>query len=442
MKLKINVLTAVMTVFYAFIANAWLAIRSMPVLLCAIIPLFLLINIFAGNPYGDIKGKLLCTEYHGVECLIIFIVSCIVSAVYHLIYWLTMKNDDYFTLGLSILWCVVTLAVLFWNGMLCVYFTSVQLGIKIRVIGLVWGLIFPVNACILVYIIAKCREEVRFEMAKDLLNESRKEEKICATKYPVLMVHGVFFRDFRFLNYWGRIPAELRENGAKVFFGEHQSARAVSDSADEIALRIKAILDKTGAEKVNIIAHSKGGLDSRCAIAEKGMAPFVASLITINTPHRGCGFADYLLEKLKPSVQKKIEDTYNSVAGKAGDEDPDFMAAVKDLTAEKCKITDEKWGVPEGIYCRSVGSQLKKARNGKFPLNFSYRLVKYFDGENDGLVSESSFNWGENYTYLKPEKKRGISHGDMIDLNRENIPGFDVREFYVQMVADLKKRGF
>jgi triacylglycerol lipase len=37
---------------------------------------------------------------------------------------------------------------------------------------------------------------------------------------------------------------------------------------------------------------------------------------------------------------------------------------------------------------------------------------------------------------------RGISHADMIDLNRENISGFDVREFYVQLVADLKRRGF
>ena len=38
--------------------------------------------------------------------------------------------------------------------------------------------------------------------------------------------------------------------------------------------------------------------------------------------------------------------------------------------------------------------------------------------------------------------KRGISHGDVIDLSRKNIPGFDVREFYVQLVKDLKERGF
>lgn len=30
----------------------------------------------------------------------------------------------------------------------------------------------------------------------------------------------------------------------------------------------------------------------------------------------------------------------------------------------------------------------------------------------------------------------------MIDLNRENIPGFDVREFYVNLVKDLKEKGY
>ena len=80
--------------------------------------------------------------------------------------------------------------------------------------------------------------------------------------------------------------------------------------------------------------------------------------------------------------------------------------------------------------------------SGRFPLNFTYPLVKYFDGANDGLVGEESFPWGENYQFLTVEGKRGISHGDVIDLNRENIPGFDVREFYVQLIAELKNKGY
>ena len=84
----------------------------------------------------------------------------------------------------------------------------------------------------------------------------------------------------------------------------------------------------------------------------------------------------------------------------------------------------------------------RKPTSGRFPLNLTNRFVKYFDGENDGLVGTDSFEWGSDYKLLAPEGKRGISHADMIDLNRENIEGFDVREFYVQLVSDLKKAGY
>ena len=74
-------------------------------------------------------------------------------------------------------------------------------------------------------------------------------------------------------------------------------------------------------------------------------------------------------------------------------------------------------------------------------MNVSYHLVRHFDGPNDGIVREQAFRWGEKYTLLEPAGRRGISHSDMIDMNRENIPGFDVREFYTNLVADLKRRG-
>ena len=95
------------------------------------------------------------------------------------------------------------------------------------------------------------------------------------------MVHGVFFRDFKYFNYWGRVPKELERNGAVIFYGNHQSAASVKDSAQELATRILEITGETGCGKVNIIAHSKGGLDSRYAISLLGMEPYVATLTTI-----------------------------------------------------------------------------------------------------------------------------------------------------------------
>ena len=49
---------------------------------------------------------------------------------------------------------------------------------------------------------------------------------------------------------------------------------------------------------------------------------------------------------------------------------------------------------------------------------------------------------GQDYHFLTVSGKRGISHGDVIDLNRENIDGFDVRETFVQIVSDLRMKGF
>ena len=171
------------------------------------------------------------------------------------------------------------------------------------------------------------------------------------------------------------------------------------------------------------------------------MAPYVASFTTISTPHGGCGFAEYILEKSSEKMKKRVAGTYNAAAQKLGDKSPDFIAAVSDLTESACARYDLECKIPDTIYCQSYGSVLGHAIHGKFPLNFSYPMVKYFDGANDGLVSAQSFSFGDSFTLLTAQGKRGISHADMIDLNRENIQGFDVREFYVQVVAKLKERG-
>ena len=333
--------------------------------------------------------------------------------------------------------------VLFWVGIIMVYTSSLQLGLKKRILGAVCGWIPFINLFMLVGIIRICREEVALERSLALRDKERAGKQVCKTKYPLLLVHGVFFRDFDHFNYWGRIPAELEKNGATIYYGEHNSAASVNDSALELEKRIREIVEKTGCGKVNIIAHSKGGLDARTAIAATSARQYVASLTTINTPHRGCEFADYLLDEIPEKQQLSIANTYNTVAAKLGDKNPDFLAAVYDLTSERCRERNEIIHDDPDIYYQSVGSVMNEASSGQFPLNFTYNLVKYFDGENDGLVGIDSFNWGSSLQMVRLQKKgRGISHGDMIDLNRQNLRGLDIREFYVQLVSDLRERGF
>lgn len=438
---KLSISYLVYSVLFSLISNSYIVIDKNISWLFLLIPLFLFINIFAGTLIVKTKNLKLKICSHGVTLLTVFLISVLISIIYHILLLFRIFGNSMLTFFISAIACIILEAFLFWNGILCVYLTSVQLGIRQRIIGIICGMIPIINLILLFEIIKTVKNEINFESAKEELNNSRKEFKICKTKYPLLFVHGVFFRDSKYFNYWGRIPDELIKNGATVFYGNHQSAASVEDSAAELTQRIKEIVEKTGCEKVNIIAHSKGGLDCRYAISKLDAAKYTASLTTINTPHRGCQFADYLLSKISPDIKNKVALAYNTALKKFGDKNPDFLAAVNDLTASSCEKLNNNLNIPDGIYCQSVGSVIKKATGGKFPLNFSYHLVKYFDGSNDGLVSENSFNWGMKYTLLSTSGNRGISHGDVIDLNRENIPDFDVREFYVKLVESLKNNG-
>ena len=142
------------------------------------------------------------------------------------------------------------------------------------------------------------------------------------------------------------------------------------------------------------------------------------------------------------AVREKVAAAYNGAVKHLGDENPDFLAAVTDLTESACLARNAETPDMPGVVYESVMSWCRAARNGRFPLNATYPVVRHFDGQNDGLVSVESARWGSRFTLLEPQGKRGISHGDVIDLNRENIPGFDVREFYVQLVSSLKQRGY
>lgn len=335
----------------------------------------------------------------------------------------------------------LTCSFVFFIGFGRIVATSTQLGFTMRLLLLmtwwipVWNLVLFVKACSIV------KHEYFFELSKSELNEGRKENEICSTKYPILLVHGIFFRDWQFFNYWGRIPKDLIRNGATVFYGEQQSAAAIARSGAELSEKIRQICESEGCEKVNIIAHSKGGLDSRYAISCLGMASQVASLTTVNTPHRGCVFAERLLTGLPATFVFSVAMKYDRIFRRLGDSQPDFFGGVSDLLASKCKSFNEEVTDQEGILYQSVNSKMRSFLSAGFPLCFSFPYVRRVEGENDGLVTPESSKWGQYLGMALGSGRRGVSHGDMVDLMRENIPGFDVTEFYVNIVKGLKEKG-
>nr|MCR4775974.1 triacylglycerol lipase [Saccharofermentans sp.] len=359
----------------AFAANSYMLIRFdkwfwIPAVICFIAAFILPIFSAGGFPGVRLKGT-----YYGMKMLLMFLASTVLSAVVFTVTMVLIGNEGFFSWWPALVIPYTAELFYFWTGIIAVYINSKQLGLKYRLIGIFCGMIPVAHLFALGIIIKKVDLEIRTEYAKNKLDIARAKDQVCKTKYPILMVHGVFFRDFDHFNYWGRTPKELERNGARLFYGEHESASPVPESARQIADKVMQIIREENCSKVNIIAHSKGGLDTRYAVSKLGIAPYVASITTVNTPHRGCEFADYLLGKAPQKLRDSVAAGYNAALRKIGDFHPDFISAVTDLTASKCRELNQEMDSfdmkANGIYTQSVGSVLSRPEGGRFPLNMS-----------------------------------------------------------------------
>ncbi|MGV2287772.1 triacylglycerol lipase [Trinickia sp. YCB016] len=121
------------------------------------------------------------------------------------------------------------------------------------------------------------------------------------TRYPIILVHGLSGTDkyAGVLDYWYGIQSDLESHGATVYVANlsgFQSDAGPNGRGEQLLAYVKQVLAVTGAQKVNLIGHSQGGLTSRYVAA---VAPdLVASVTTIGTPHWGSQFADFVAEVL------------------------------------------------------------------------------------------------------------------------------------------------
>lgn len=262
----------------------------------------------------------------------------------------------------------------------------------------------------------------------------------CATRYPILLVHGVGWRDRTLFNAWGRIPQYLKRHGAHLFYGEHEAWGTIAQNGAQIAARIRDVIEQTGAQKVNIIAHSRGGIDARYAITTLGMGSQVVSLTTMNTPHHGVRFAD-TATKLKQPIYRRLATAVNFLFRKAGDETPDFLSSTMAFRTERSKEFNRDTPNDPSVSYQSYTSVMTRPSSDRL-LAVPYRVIKALGEENDGLVSVDSARWGEFRGVFRSTTKRGVSHGDLVDMRREDYNGFNVLDAYIKIVADLRDRGY
>lgn len=258
------------------------------------------------------------------------------------------------------------------------------------------------------------------------------------TKYPIILVHGIAIKDIWFLKSFGQIDRILRITGFKVYKSKVDSFGTIENNAEILKNEIEKILEKENCDKVNIIAHSKGGLDSKYMIKNLNMEEHVASFTTLCTPHKGSPVASGIL-KFPRWMLKIVAFWINLFYRIFGDRHPDSLKVCEEL-AKIDSIEQETLEISDKIYCQSFSTKLNRMRDDfimGIPLMFSHYFEE--DTDSDGVVGVDSSMFGD---YKGKAVNDSVSHTEIVDFMVNNKKKDMIYAFYSSLCEDLKNRGF
>jgi uncharacterized alpha/beta hydrolase family protein len=123
-------------------------------------------------------------------------------------------------------------------------------------------------------------------------NQSERQQQQTEEKpLPVLLVHG-YAEDAAV---WKKWEDMLRKDGIQFFTVTFKDSDDKCGSAKQHAIElenmVQDIKERSGAQKINIVGHSKGGLDARVFLDNTDTKD-VANLIMIGTPNAGSPVAE------------------------------------------------------------------------------------------------------------------------------------------------------
>src|SRR6185312_6262378 len=232
---------------------------------------------------------------------------------------------------------------------------------------------------------------------------------------PVVLVHGLFgFDKIARFRYFHRIAEHLESLGCHAHAVRLPAAKAVPDRARVLADAIAALPH----ERVDLIAHSLGGLDARYALAKLGLAERVRSLVTIGTPHRGTPLADLAAGNGPLALARKTVRALGVP-----------LAAVDWLSPSALeRFNQDVRDVPGVRYACVVGGIVGGAA---LPISPLHSYLKSIAGPNDGLVPVSSQFWGETLAEIEAD------HFQQIGWRIAVRHTFDALGMYAFVVARL-----
>lgn len=258
---------------------------------------------------------------------------------------------------------------------------------------------------------------------------------ILSSRYPILLCHG-----------FGAIgslvkPSPLhdpcmmmRERGLIAFAPNIVPYASIETRAKNWVRIIRNLCAEYGFRKLNIIAHSMGGLDMRYAIAHLDIAEHVASLTTIASPHRGTYLADLVLktpELLTERISEVVDWFGNNVYPS---ERSDAIGSVEQLTRSYVTEvfnpdTPDHDDIPYFSYSAAVGKGTEVALN---PI-FKFQNAQIYDQEgiNDSFVSERSAHWG-SFCGSVP-----LSHLNQINVQVSKENRIVYQEFWLDVVRNI-----
>lgn len=118
------------------------------------------------------------------------------------------------------------------------------------------------------------------------------------TRYPIVLAAGLTGSAPNWIvpggRYWYQIPETLCAHGATVYVA---SLSPVNDNVvrgEELVQQIKLLMAELKVDRVNLVGHSMGGWAVRYAAAT--FPEGVASVTTVDSPHKGTELASYLVD--------------------------------------------------------------------------------------------------------------------------------------------------
>lgn len=262
-------------------------------------------------------------------------------------------------------------------------------------------------------------------------------------KYPLVFLHG-FMGGNRIGNFAG-VTKHFGSKGCKVLVAEVSPVNGIEFRGRQFAEQVSKFIQSTGLSKVNIVAHSQGGLDARYAISSLNLGTSVASLSMLSTPNLGTPVADFALNNASDPISQTLVSALlsmmSSVSNSQSMSSNNAQAAIKSLSTSYLIDTfNPATKDVTGVYYQSWGARSGQGTSDriKMTLALTQPIITSKAGENDGVVPVSSAKWGEFRGTLDAD------HLDLVGLKLEDASQskFDHLKFLDELAKELASKGF